>query len=82
MVRLAHAKAEYEEYLRLYPEGDGAERVRQRLEGILTARAKPKEKLRKTKREKDEGKWNSKVYGSFSQFYYRDVSFTDPDEKQ
>ena len=77
--QIAHAKAEYEKYMRLYPDGAGAERVRQRLEGILTARAKPKEKLRKSKKEEEEGKWNSEVYGSFSQFYYRDVSFTDPD---
>ncbi|MFP8879872.1 MAG: SPOR domain-containing protein, partial [Myxococcota bacterium] len=38
--QLAHAKAEYEEYLVLYPEGEGAARVRQRLEALLTA-AKP-----------------------------------------
>jgi tetratricopeptide (TPR) repeat protein len=77
--QIAHAKAEYEKYLELYPDGAGAERVRQRLAGILTARAKPKEKLRQAKREEEAGKWQSEVVGSFSQFYYRDVSFTDPD---
>lgn len=76
--QIAHAKAEYEKYLLLYPEGAGAERVRQRLEGILTARSTPRAKLRKAKREEDEGKWDSEAYGSFSQFYYRNVSFTDP----
>lgn len=74
--QLAHAQAEYETYLRLFPEGEGADRVRQRLAGLLTARARPKEKLRKAKRIADE-KWQTDVYGSFSQFYNRDVSFTD-----
>lgn len=37
----AHAKAEYEIYLRKYPDGEGAERVRQRLQAILTAEAAP-----------------------------------------
>lgn len=33
----ADARAEYEDYLRRYPIGDGSERVRQRLAGMLTA---------------------------------------------
>jgi tetratricopeptide (TPR) repeat protein len=71
--QLAHARAEYEEYLRLYPEGEDAERVRQRLAALLTARATPKEKLRKA--EKDKARTD--VFGSFSQFFNRDESFTD-----
>ena len=47
--QLAHARAEYEEYLRLYPQGEGAQRVRQRLDALLTAREPGKEKLRATK---------------------------------
>jgi hypothetical protein len=35
--QLAHAKAEYEEYLRRYPVGESADRVRQRLSGLLTS---------------------------------------------
>lgn len=42
--QIAHAKAEYEEYLQWYPGGEGAERVRQRLDALLTARSKPAEK--------------------------------------
>jgi len=38
--QLAHAKAEYEEYLARYPDGEGAARVRQRLDALVTARAK------------------------------------------
>jgi hypothetical protein len=41
--QIAHAKAEYEEYLKWYPGGEGAERVRQRLDALLTARSKPAE---------------------------------------
>jgi hypothetical protein len=39
--QIAHAKAEYEEYLKWYPDGEGAERVRQRLDALLTAHDKP-----------------------------------------
>ena len=35
--QLAHAKAEYETYLKLYPKGAGAVRVRQRLSGVEAA---------------------------------------------
>jgi len=40
--QLAHAKAEYQAYLGRYPEGEDADRVRQRLRAMLTARAIPK----------------------------------------
>ncbi len=72
--QLAHAKAEYESYLQLYPEGEGAERVRQRLSGLLTARAVPKEKLRKAK---EKTGWLKELYGSLSQFYDRNSSSTE-----
>lgn len=75
--QLAHARAIYESYLQEYPEGPDAERVRQRLKTLLTAYATPREKLRKRKREKEEGKWKPELFGSFSQFYTRDESFTD-----
>ncbi|MGH9884750.1 MAG: tetratricopeptide repeat protein, partial [bacterium] len=42
--QLAHAKAEYEEYLKWYPGSEGAQRVRQRLDAMLTASAHPPEK--------------------------------------
>jgi hypothetical protein len=35
--QLAHAKAEYKTYLKLYPDGEGAARVKQRLDGVLAA---------------------------------------------
>ncbi|MFQ5472680.1 MAG: tol-pal system YbgF family protein, partial [Dehalococcoidia bacterium] len=36
--QLAHAKAEYETYLERHPDGTGADRVRQRLDALVTAR--------------------------------------------
>src|SRR6185369_6348290 len=38
--QLAHAKAEYEEYLRRYPQGEAAERVALRLRTLRAATAK------------------------------------------
>lgn len=71
---LKRARAEYMAYLILYPKGKDAERVRQRLSALETARAKPKKKLRKAKEVK---KTRTRIYGSFSQFYHRDDSYTD-----
>jgi len=73
--QLAHAKVAYKKYLKLYPEGESSDRVKQRLTGILTARAEPKGKLRKAKRKavsSSDLEWTS--YGSVSQFYNRDIS--------
>ncbi len=61
----SHASAEYKEFLRIYPDGVDADRVRQRLAGLETAWATPREKLRKARKKKDA----TKFYGSFSQFY-------------
>ncbi|MCP5074250.1 MAG: hypothetical protein GY947_13300 [Rhodobacteraceae bacterium] len=44
--QMAHAKAEYDIYLEKYPDGTGAERVRQRLAAIKTAESAPRQKLR------------------------------------
>jgi hypothetical protein len=49
--QLAHAKAEYEEYLRRYPEGEASLRVRQRLAAMLTAQAPEREALPREERE-------------------------------
>lgn len=67
---LAHAKAEYRNYLREYPDGDYSEDAYERLKRILSGRAiGTKESL-----------WESDFFGSFSQFYFRDESFSDDDE--
>ena len=68
------ARAEYMTYLILYPEGEDSERVRQRLSALETARAKPQKRLRKAKEKKES---TTEFYGSFSQFYNREDSYTD-----
>ncbi len=70
--QIAHAKAAYKKYLQLYPEGEDAERVQQRLTGILTARNEPRGKLRKGKSTANSApdlQWDT--FGSVSQFYNR-----------
>ncbi|MCP4994979.1 MAG: hypothetical protein GY934_14520, partial [Gammaproteobacteria bacterium] len=78
--QIAHAKAEYRKYLEEYPEGEDAERVKQRLTGLITAAQKPKTPLRKQTRivREEEASWD--VYGDFSQIYRSvgiDSDFTD-----
>ncbi len=77
--QLAHAKAEYEKYLKKYPKGEGAERVQQRLNGLLTAGDKPKERLRSAKFSSDseEAIWDTQVFGSLSEFYSYDATDSD-----
>jgi hypothetical protein len=63
------AKAEYELYLKLYPDGDGATRTRQRLAALLAAPVLPP------------GSFASRTpqttyWGSFSQYYYGGQSAT------
>lgn len=79
--RPAEARGEYEDYLRRYPNGDGSERVRQRLAGILTATGESGERLRPTRAQQagapgaHGGPTTWTVSGSVSQFYIRDDSF-------
>ncbi|MCU7853899.1 MAG: hypothetical protein KZQ80_16995 [Candidatus Thiodiazotropha sp. (ex Monitilora ramsayi)] len=72
--QIAHAKAEYRSYLEKYPEGEDAERVEQRLLGLITAPKALKEPLRK---EEDETPVEWRTYGSFSQNYRRDAINSD-----
>lgn len=74
--QLAHAKAEYLEYLELYPVGDGAARVHQRLEAMLTARAGPAEPLAEEPGFADA--WNYSGAGSLSVSYLRNERFSGP----
>jgi hypothetical protein len=77
--QLAHARAEYQTYLAEHPVGEGAERVRQRLNGLLMASAAPREPLRQT-RSTDEARWE--VGSSVSQYYPRDVNQFDEDQDE
>lgn len=76
----AHAKLEYERYLQRYPEGEGAQRVRQRLSALITARAAPKEKLREAGAEAEAEASAWEYSGNFSQFYRRDTSHVVEEE--
>lgn len=66
------AKNEYAQYLRLYPEGEGTERVRQRLANLESAPA-GKGLMAAKKKEVN----FSTVYGGLSQYYYRGNSRAD-----
>lgn len=65
------AKIEYALYLRLYPEGEAAERVRQRLANL---EATPQKALVAAKKKVADV---STVYGGLSQYYYRGNSRAD-----
>jgi hypothetical protein len=67
--QLAHAKADYEEYLARYPEAEGAERVRQRLSAMLTRSQPEREPLRPARAEGPA--WEVVTFGSLYSSYYR-----------
>ena len=76
--QIAHAKAEYERYLATYPDGEGTERVRQRLAALLAAAAPP-DARRPSARERPSGSaanaerpWKIRTF--LSQYYRRDVN--------
>jgi tetratricopeptide (TPR) repeat protein len=66
------AKQEYALYLKLYPEGDGAERVRQRLAILESPESAPALKAVRQKQTDI-----TMAYGSFSQYYYRGDTHTE-----
>ena len=77
--QMAHAQAEYEEYLRRYPQGDAADRVRQRLAAVsgTGSGGATTPALRAASGNVAAGtSWAWGVRGSFSQFYFRDQSKT------
>ena len=72
----AHAAAIYQQYLEKYPDSEGAVRVNQRLTGLMTSTQKPREKIH-LEAEATESPAKTTSYGSFSQFYRRDVAESD-----
>ena len=71
----AQALAVYERFLKQYPQGEAAERVRQRQAGLLTATAAPKKKLRRSGQRRvagGKGELKFDYFGGWSQFYNRD----------
>ncbi|WP_455198610.1 tetratricopeptide repeat protein [Kaarinaea lacus] len=72
--QLAHAKVLYQEYLKLYPDEEGAARVKQRLNDLLYGQLKPKARLKTPERKKAT---TSRVFGNFAQYYYRGQNSTE-----
>ena len=77
--QLAHAKAEYETYLRLYPESEGSQRVQQRLAGLVTAAETPTKVSAESQSVARRSPWQG--YGNLSQFYWHDTNYTDENEE-
>ena len=71
--QLAHAKAEYDEYLRRYPDGPAAGRVAQRRDALATLDSKPRVAAVAT----DEGGMDWSAFGGWSQEYRYDTSSVD-----
>ncbi len=67
------AKEAYRQYIFFYPAGESTRRVTQRLAGLETARDMPKKSVRRRSRSRE----ISELYGTLSQFYNRDASYTD-----
>jgi len=75
----AHARAQYQEYLRRYPNGEGADRVRQRLaalDGGGSAGTGGTLRAASGINAGGASKWKWGLRGSFSQFYFRDQGRT------
>ena len=76
--QLAHAKAEFEAYLKEFPTGEDARRVRQRLAALTDRAKRPAMAARNEAALQTEDAWE--YYGGASQFYLRDVNLTRDDE--
>lgn len=76
--QMAHARAEYDEYLRRYPTSEGADRIRQRLAALDAPGTAAPEVLRAASGDAAAARqaWRWGARGSFSQFYFRDQSST------
>ncbi len=64
------ANAEYELYLKLYPEGEGAQRVRERILGLEKVLAEVPSGARDTPEAMESQAPMKSFYGNFSQYYY------------
>jgi hypothetical protein len=62
--QLAHAKAAYQDYLQRWPDGEGATRVRQRLDALVTARAEPAPPRREARAERRPAAFDLETFGS------------------
>jgi tetratricopeptide (TPR) repeat protein len=81
--QIAHAKAEYQRYLSVYPDGDGVDRVEQRL-AALVATASPDQRSaatgsRAAQQARSQSPWTVRTFAS--QFYRRDVNQVNDQEE-
>jgi len=77
----AHAKAEYERYLALYPDSEGATRVSQRLAVLLAGNRQITPQATSTGGEQRQPRSDWRLLTYFSQYYRRDANqLTDQDE--
>jgi hypothetical protein len=77
----AHARAEYESYLADYPDGAPSDRVRQRLDSLITAASAPRTPLKSATRKSSDARWGTldyDVFGSLALTYFR-AEPIDPD---
>lgn len=84
--QIAHARAEYEQFLSEYPAGEDADRVRQRLDALITADAAPTPELRDVppsarkaaaQRARKKGSLSPEVFGSLAVTYFRTESIDE-----
>jgi len=73
--QLAHAKAEYNIYLKKYPDSENIDRVKQRLNALLTAYAVPGKALKENGKVIKKPEWQH--FGVLMQFYDRDEIDTE-----
>lgn len=66
----AHAKLIYQQYLKLYPEGEGAERVKQRFADLVAGQLLPRQKLKTTTSLQREKGFEHQFTGTLAQYYY------------
>jgi hypothetical protein len=74
----AHAAAEYRRFLADFPQHEAASRVRQRLDGLVTANASPRDRLRPA----DAGGRGVELTTGLSQYYRRDLNRFDQDQPE
>ncbi len=73
--QIARAKLEFKDYIRLYPKGEGTDRVKQRLAAINAKQRLPRKKLKIVKG-KDK-KFEIDTFGRFLQRFFHDQTFFD-----
>lgn len=70
--QVARARIEYQEYLRLYPKGEGTQRVKQRLAALNRQLMQPRKRLKRLADAAPASRLQT--FGRFSQRYYSDTS--------